>query len=247
MAAADEITGVADHKTASCLGWLMLFGITGIFVLTLVLSQLKSWCAKEELRRSRALMTEQIERIKRGEINCLVQPDPRLIDELMTDTACTEKIRDLYLGGDLSDPRLARLFESPYLKCIIVLFGDNFDVFFEHLKGNAKIEEITIDHTHLTRKTVDCIGSLPNLKSLCCPVKGLKPDDLQGIANHPAIEKLYLGRAENSDGLLPILQSLPRLKNVTIQILEERNPESFRESLQSALPDCKCQVNGAES
>mgnify|MGYP000976317268 CR=1 FL=1 len=247
MSAVDEKYDVADHKVVSCLGWLILFGVVGFFVMTAVLSSLKSFGDKEELRQCRALMTEQIERIKRGEINCLVQPDPRLIDELMTDTACSEKIRDLYLGGDLSDPQLSRLLELPNLKCIILLFGDKSIVFFEHLKGNAKIEEITIDRTHLTRKAVDCIGSLPNLKSLCCPVEGLKPDDLQGIANHPAIEKLYLGRAENSDGLLPILQSLPRLKNVTIQILEERNPESFRESLQSALPDCKCLVNGAES
>ena len=246
MSAVGEKPEAAANKTASCLGWLMLYGVIGIVLMVVVSSLSKKCGVKEELRRSRALMTEQIERIKRGEINCLVQPDPRFIDDLMADTVCTENIRDLYLGGDLSDQRLARLLELPNLKCIIVLFGDKPNVLFDHLKGNAKIEEITIDRTHLTRKTVDCIGSLLNLKSLCFPVEGLNPDDLHGIANHPAIEKLYLGRAESDDGLLPILQSLPRLESVTIQILDERNPEQFRKALLDALPDCKCQVNGAE-
>jgi len=84
---------LADHedheefgsKVFSCLIWLILFGIISSGVMTVVLRQARKRTDSEELQRSHALMIEQMEQIKRGEINCLIKPDPRFFDELLTD------------------------------------------------------------------------------------------------------------------------------------------------------------------
>ena len=66
------------EKASSCLGWLMLWGTLGVLAIVVAVWLAGMWGGREEIRQSRRLLAEQIERIRRGEINCLVEPDPRI-------------------------------------------------------------------------------------------------------------------------------------------------------------------------
>jgi hypothetical protein len=94
----------------------------------------------------------------------LVQPDPRFVDELLAAAACTSKIRHLYLGGDVSDPRLARLRELPNLKSVVLLSANDPDKFLEELRGLTTIKELSLVWCSPSRQGIEHIGSLPNLK-----------------------------------------------------------------------------------
>jgi hypothetical protein len=238
----NENSESVSRKAISCLAWLVLFGLIGGLALTGVMSVVRNSCSQEE-QRSHALMAEQMEQIERGEINCLVQPDPRFIDELLADAACTANIRDLYLGCDLSDQRLGRLCELPNLKCIVFLFAENAEVFLERFQGNVTVEELTFDHSYVSDRGIKAIASLPNLKSLCLPLNRSKSGHMQGLANHPAIENLYLTVAGLDESLIPVLQTLLRLHRVMINT--DKGGESgdpFVKSLREALPHCECRV-----
>jgi hypothetical protein len=230
-----------DAKASSCLGWLVLFGLLGALATALLAAVLAAWSDRESQRRSDVLMMAQIEQLRRGEIHCLVQPDPGFINKLLADANCAANIDELYLGGDVSDERLGRLRELPNLKCVVLLFADNPDLFLERLQGMTTVEELILDHTWPLRCGVEFIGSLPNLKSLSLPVAKDKISDLDGVKNHGSIENLTLSRVGADSRLLPFLRSLPRLGNLTIEDAE-RDDKSFEKSLRESLPNCRCSV-----
>jgi hypothetical protein len=238
------------HTTPSgvlCLIWLTLFGLIGYLILTIVLMAVHTWYDRQELRQSRTLMAEQIEQIERGRLNCLVIPDPRLLDDVLTDVARTAKIRDVYLGRDLSDPQWGRLRELANLKSVVVLCGQNSESFLEHLRGMASIEELTLECTPVSRPGIGHFAGFPKLKSLCFPIARLESADLMGLNHHPSIERLCLTRAEPDEGLFPILQTLPRLHGVTIQtVWGKKEAKAFEARLRKALPKCECSVRGEE-
>jgi hypothetical protein len=116
------------------------------------------------LRKDHALLTAQMEELRRGDVDCLVQPDPRFIDELLADAACASKVRRLCLGGDVSNPRLGRLRELPNLKSVTLLSANDPDKFLEKLQGAHAIEEVSLVWCRPSRRGVALIGGLPNLK-----------------------------------------------------------------------------------
>ena len=99
--------------------------------------------------------------------------------------------------------------------------------------------------TYVSRDGLDAIAGLPNLKSLALPVSSLKSTDLQVLKNHPALEHIFLTRAEPNNNLFPILQSLPRLRSVTIHC--EEDCKNYEQLLRDALPNCECTVRGMMS
>jgi len=139
------------------------------------------WCDEERLRKDRALLREQMEELKRGNVDCLVQPDPRFVDELLADAACTSKIRDLYLGGDVSDPRLGRLRELPNLKSVVLLSANDPDKFLEELRSLTTIEELSLVWCSPSHHGIEHIGSLPNLKRFGLCVGRFDPGDLESL------------------------------------------------------------------
>lgn len=232
------------RKLGSCLGWLTLLGVPGVVLtLAVVFPLIDKYYEQKEMRQSHDLMQEQMERLKRGEINCLVNPDARFIDELLADADCAAHIRDLYLGGDISDARLGRLRELPNLKSIVFLFAKNPDVFLERLRGHAAIEQLSFVNTWLSPKGLESIGTFAKLKSLSLPIGNLGPDDLHGIRNNPSIAELFFTASKWDMGLASSLQSLPRLHSVTIETdSEETQAKHDQYLLRQALPNCKCRV-----
>jgi hypothetical protein len=238
-----------NHRqpAASCLLWLLLFAGLGIVTTIAVNVLVQKWAEEEEYRRSHAVMADQMARIGRGEIDCLVEPDPRFIAELLADTACAAKIHDLYVGADLSDRRLGRLRELSNLKCVVFLFAQPPHQLLQQLSGKTSIEAMTFDHTFLSRYDVQQIGGLPRLRSLCLPMYGLTPGDLDGIKNHPSLQSLYLGEARYDQDLIPVLQSLPRLSCLTIQGYDDsKTPNSVPYAIRAALPKCDVRFEGGK-
>ncbi|MGA2259044.1 MAG: hypothetical protein ABSG53_30605 [Thermoguttaceae bacterium] len=241
MSDENETREATSVKAALCVAWLLLFGVLGALATTPLANVLcAKWIAQDDLRRGHALMTEQMEQIKRGAVTCLVQPDPRFIEELLADTTCAAKIREIDLGGDVSDERLGLLRKLPNLKYVVFLFARDPDIFLERLQGMATIEGLTLERTMPGRRGIELIGGFPKLKSLCLPC-GNAISDLDGIKNHPSIKNLVLTRVGSETHLVPFLQSLPRLRSVAIEDVEEGD-EAHKENLHKALPNCQCTV-----
>jgi hypothetical protein len=230
-----------EDKVASCFGWLVLSGAIGVLAVTLANAACARWMAQDALQRRHLGTIGQLERIKRGDVHCLVQPEPDSIDALLADADCAANVSELYLGGDISDERLGRLRELPNLRSVVLLFADNADVFLERLQGMTTVEELDLEYTWPSRHGIEVIGSFPNLKSLTLPVMRRQLRDLNGIGRHPSLEHLAIDRIGCDSRLIPLLQSLPRLRSVTIEDAE-RDAGKFEESLHQALPNCECSV-----
>lgn len=223
-------------------GWMMFFGAVGIFVTAGVQHFVTEWCEGDLARQSREWMVEQTDQVRRGEINCLVNPDPAFVEELLADTGCAAKVRDIYLGGGLSDPRLARLRKLPNVKCIVFLFAENQNALLNRLHGMSSIEELSFDRTRLSREDMEQIGAFPNLKSLSFDACDLRPADLHGLGGHRSIERLAIDRATSDKKLIPLLKSLPCLRELSIGA-SNKERDAFQTLLNDTLPRCKCRVS----
>jgi hypothetical protein len=175
-----KLTGGVSNAV-SCLAWLCFFGLLGCLVLTMLLMVVRNSCDDDGLRNGRVLLMEQMEDLRRGDVDCLVQPDPRFVDELLADAACASKIRDLYLGGDVSDHRLGHLRELPNLKSVVLLSANDPDKFLEEFRGVTTIEELSLVWCSPSHHGIEHIGSLPNLKRFGLCVGHLSPEDWESF------------------------------------------------------------------
>jgi hypothetical protein len=220
----------ADHSDSETVGrkmawfgWMFLFGTLGILTTAGLQHLVAAWCERDEFRKSHGWMMDQMQQLRQGETNCLVDPAPRFIEELLADAASAAAVRDVYLGGDLSDPRLGRLREFPNLKCVVFLFAEHHNAFLQLMHGAAAIEELSFDCTRLVRADVDQIASFPHLKSLgighATPFgnqAALHASDLDGLRGHPSLERLRLDAFPDGKGIDAVLQSIPRLREPSI-------------------------------
>ena len=88
-------TGGAS-ATQSRLAALSVFGLVGVLVGFLVLIAFLAVAHRrgdaEGSRKSHALLADQMAKLRSGKTDCLVQPDPRFVEELLADRACAAKI-----------------------------------------------------------------------------------------------------------------------------------------------------------
>jgi hypothetical protein len=198
---------------------------------------------QELLRRCQAAMSDQLDEIRAGKIDCLVNPAPEYFNELLADAACKANLKTIYLGCDVSDPRLAQLRKLPNLKCIVFFWTENPDIFLEHIAGLSSIQELCFERSSVSRKGIEHIASLPNLKSLCLPLYNLQPKDLENLKNIPMLHNLVLTHVPRDNKLIPILKSLPHLRNLNINCVETKGEDKdFDAMLKNALPDCICKI-----
>jgi hypothetical protein len=242
---ADRDRSYRSDDMMAWFGWMLLFGIVGIFFTVGVQHFVTEWCEGDLVRQSREWMMDQADQLRRGEINCLVNPDPAFVDELLADTTCAANVRDLYLGGDLSDPRLGRLRELPNLKCIIFLFAENQNSLLKRLHGMPSVEELTFDRTWLSRDDMLQIAAFPHLKSLSFDQRAYAGPGVAEIAGHPSIERLAIQSVKSNKELIAILKTMPHLRDVSLGVGDENfdtSHTSFESALKRALPRCKCRV-----
>jgi hypothetical protein len=233
---------ITTRKRPSVLLWIIFFIAIGYIGMMLVLLRIDNYCSLEEMRRRHLAMTEQMEMLKNGEINCLVHPDPLFLDEILADNNVAAKIQYIYLGGDLSDERLVRLKELPHLRCIISLSAQNLDIFLDRIRGMSTIEELSLERSSIgSQKGVESLSSFPNLKSLCFSIKEVNSENFKCLINHPKLEKLFLVMSQPDESLIPVLKKMPHLRSITIQTqLEDAKP--LERLLCEALPEVECCV-----
>jgi hypothetical protein len=232
--------GTAERLTACCC-WLTVCGFLAVLVYMVVDTRCVQRMERATCETGRRLMTAQMDQLRRGEIHCLCQPDPALMEELVADAACAENVHEVYVGGDVSDERLGRLRDLPHLSCIVFIMAVNPDALLERLQGMTTIEQVTLAQSTIARRGVEAIRSFPQLKSLCLAMQPAAEGDLQPMANHPSIETLVLSRVEVDAHLKTILESLPRLRSVVIED-PASGDAALEESLRQVLPDCQCKV-----
>jgi hypothetical protein len=225
-----------------CSGWLAVS--TAIAVMAYLLVHV--WCTRsmEATERTvrRELLTEQMRQLRAGEIHCLCQPDPEWLYEVLADAACAENIHDVYLGGDVSDERLAQLKTLPHLSRLVFLAATNVDTLLERLHSMPTIEQVTCEQSVVGPASMRALREFPRLTSLTVPVGNMKDSDVQALAGHPVLETLVLNRIDADASLLPLLKSLPRLRNVTVEYPDSL-PAEFEAQFHEAIPNCQCDIN----
>jgi hypothetical protein len=237
----------SSHKTSRIVGGAVLLAIL-VGLLGALKHAADNRAEQESLRRRHAAMTNQIAEIKSGAIDCLVNPDPDFLDELLADAECKANLKTVYLGSDVADPRLGRLRELPKMECLVFYWTENPDVLLERLRGMESIKAISFDRSSVSPQGFEHIATMPNLKSLSVPLVDKSAKSLDALKGHATLEHLTLRRSKRDDALIPILKSLPRLKSVSIKSAFERKGEAqgFLGMLKSKLPDCQCSVEDVD-
>jgi hypothetical protein len=244
---------VSTDSRASALGrcivawfvWMTLFGVVGSLVSVGVHAFVGDQCERDLAQQCHAWMGDQADQLRRDEIDCLVNPDPAFIEELLADAALAAKVRDVYLGGDLSDPRLCRLCELPNLKCVVFLFARNHHALLERMDGMPTVEELTFSWTLLSSDDISHVAGFPHLRSLAFREYPLGSVDLRRLSGHPMLEQLAIDRATPDGELVSLLKAMPRLRECSIRVTDERgglSQDAFQTLLNQTLPQCKCQV-----
>ncbi len=230
-------------EQTSSLPFFLIFGVIAYAAFPFVKQSITQQAEQAAAKQSRVALADQLREIKAGKTNALVHPAPQFIEDVFADAECAAKIRDVYLGGDVSDPRLAKLAELPNLKCVILFGAGNVDAFIEGIRDSKNIEELCLDWS-VMKTGFACLKSLPNLRSLAFQVNCNTQEELDGLKNLQSLERLTISRLWQSDkpiSILPILQSYPRLRELTIGAeCRERDFEEYKRSIISALPNCKC-------
>ena len=92
-------------------------------------------------------------------------------------------------------------------------------------------------------KFADAIRKLPQLVTLCLSTYGIQASDLAPLRGHPGIEHLVVHRLQPDAGLALLLQSMPRLRDVKIELCgESKMPLDVTAELKKALPQCQVTV-----
>lgn len=228
-------------RLVTCCGWLMVSSLVAVIAYVIIDGWSLQSVARDTIDEGRRLLRVQMDQLTRGEINCMCQPDPALLDELLADAACAGRVRDIYLSGNVADERFGRLRELPQLSCIVLIMAENADELLVRLQGMATIEQVTLAYSTLDRRGLETLRSFQSLRSLSLPIGRDEVKDLAVISNHPSIETLVLSHTVVDSNLVAILQSLPRLRSVTIEDPAEGETE-IEPLLRAALPNCECEV-----
>jgi hypothetical protein len=240
------MTRARPNRRQIVLGIALVAILIGVFgALVCALGKLAD---QESLRRRHAAMTIQIAEIKSGKIDCLVNPDPDFLDELLADAECKVNLKTVYLGSDAADPRFGRLRELPKLQSLVFFWTENPEPLLERLRGMESVEAISFDRCVISAKGFEHVASLPNLKSLGVPLFGKSAESLNALKDHPYLEQLTLRRVKFDKDLLPLLQSLSRLKSVTVQTEFEETGKANNvvQMLRANLPNCQCSVRDGD-
>jgi hypothetical protein len=227
----------------SLLGRGVLFTTIGLGYLFLAWKTSDHWAEQAFAQKTEGIQKAHLEKIRKGGTDCLVQPDAAMVDAIFSDAAIAKNIKTLYLGNDVSGLYLARLKELPNLKCIVLLNAKQPEIFLERISGMKSVETISLERSYIPQNKIDLFSTFPNLDSLCFPIFRIPLKALEGLKNHPALEKLYLTKCDAAGDDFSVLKSLPRLRELTIRTRPDYEGESvLTASLRQALPDCKCIV-----
>lgn len=162
----------------------------------------------------------QIAEIKLGETSTMSLLYPELVDLVMNDPECVEKIRVVDLKACVvSDKRLARLGELPNLGHIDLEETDGTDIFLRNIRGTESVDSLVLHLTDVSDKGIQYVAEIPGLKALVIVPARSDRYDLNALRNHPTLESIELvyGDSERLPSAhLRVLKSLPSLRCVML-------------------------------
>lgn len=111
-------------------------------------------------------------------------------------------------------------------------------------QGHARLATLQLEKCDITPEVMDAIRKLPQLNTLCLSTYGIQTSDLAPLKGHPGLEHLVVHRLQPAAGLAPLLQSLPRLRDVKIELCEESKIplDVVTAAVKKALPKCQVEV-----
>jgi len=160
-------------------------------------------------------MASQIAKIKAGETDTLIRPDPRFIGDLLGDPDCSAKLLKInLLMGDISDERFGQIRKLPSLREITFYDVCGAEVFLERIRGMPSVESLGFSGMWVTEGELLHLSSFPNLKSL-------------------SFVEMPFTNAE-----LAQLEDLRQLKSLRIGNTTQVTDQGVK-NLQAALPNCE--------
>ena len=242
MATENDGQPASGQHAATWFGWMTLFGLAGIVFTIFVQSYIARQCQEDADRQNHVWMMEQADQLRRGKIDCLVNPDPEFIEELLADTACAAKVREVYLGSDLGDSRLGRLAELPKLRCVDFVHARNQSELLRRLSGKSTIEKLTFDGTPLSRDDLRHIAGCVNLKLLAFTIYWRSSDNRPERDGAAAAGTASVPAPTFDAEALATLAKLPHLRKVSIgfRVYDSwPGQKAFEKSLERAMPRCE--------
>jgi hypothetical protein len=230
------------NHIAAWFGWMVIFGTAGIVVTVCIQGYVLRQCQQDVDRQSHTWMMEQADQLRRGEIDCLVNPDPEFVEELLADSACAARVREVYLGSDLGNSRLGKLADLPNLRCVDFVHAYNHSALLQSLHGKSTIDKLTFDGTPLSRDDLRHIASLPNLKLLAFSIYWRSSDDPGDRNGSIAGGTLSAVIPSLDTDVIATLSKLPHLRKASIGIRAYDawpGQEAFKKSLKQAMPRCE--------
>jgi hypothetical protein len=231
-------------RRGSALVWVigsLALCILGLIVMT---NQASRWFDNEAIRLRRDATNRQLDDVRSGKQDCLVEPEPGCVDSLLMDRKCKENIKWIYLGGDISDPRLARLAEVPKIDTVVLIYAADPETFLDAMSANASISSLQLEKCGITPNVMAAIRKMTMLKGLHVCSGNSRFDVLAALKGHPSLEQLSVNGLELGPGFVELMRSLPRLRRLDITLPEEPDlhPNAIMAELKKALPNCQIEI-----
>ena len=177
---------------------------------------------EESIRRGMEEHTRrQMAAVKAGTTTCISDPVPELIEELVNDRECADKIAEVRITGDftrdISDSRFGALRRLPHLRTIRLEYLGCIDVLLENIQGLPSLEELSFHRAGVSRKGMRWVTGFPNLKRLSFDDR-TDLDALDALKDHVGIESLGLYNYQATSERLAFLRTMPNLRVLSLEL-----------------------------
>jgi hypothetical protein len=191
------------------------FGLLGLIGFVVTGFLLRQDYREAEYRKSRERMNDEIAKIEQGKSVCLVSPDPRFLEDLVTEhPSCVAKTtRVQLLEIDVSDKRFCRLTQFSNLKDIYFRDVSGADTFLKHIQGMPSVESLWFFGTSVSDEGFRAAAKLPHLKQLVIDSWSARAT-LKPLREHPSLETIELIGTPATEEWKAVFSTMPKLKKV---------------------------------
>jgi len=176
----------------------------------------------ESIRRGKEEHTRlQMTAVREGTTSRIFDPAPELIEELVNDRPCADKVTEIYFTGDftpdISDKRFGDLKQCPHLKIICLEYVGCSDALLENIQGLPSLEELSFHRAGVSRQGMRWVIGFPGLKRISFDDR-TDLGSLEALKGHVGIESLGLYEYRTTPDGLAFLKTLPNLRELSLEL-----------------------------
>jgi hypothetical protein len=152
--------------------WPRMPIVAGLIVLLFALAVcfLPYWFEAHIRRGREAYTRREMADVKAGRITSLFDPAATVLEEIVEDRECADKITEVYIGEfagpHFTGEQFRELKRLPHLKTVRVMYVGQGDSILVNIQGMATIEELSFYHAGVTAEGARHLTSFPHLKEL---------------------------------------------------------------------------------